>query len=94
MFGSLKTSIALSLAALTLGTALSSTPVAAKPMFPVFPHPYHHFHHGWGWGPGIAFGLAGAAVAADVAAASCTAYRPIYDQSGIYLGQQAVNVCQ
>jgi hypothetical protein len=93
MSGTLKTSIALSLAALMFGLA-ASTPVDAKPfpkMFP--PHHFHHFHGGWGWGPGLALGLVGAAVAADVAATSCTGYRPIYDQSGAYLGQQAVNVC-
>jgi len=89
-----KTSIALSLAALVAGTALSSTPAAAFPkIFP--PHP-HHFHHGWGfgWGSGLAVGVIGAAVAADVAAQSCTGYRAIYDQYGNYVGQQAVNVCQ
>ncbi|HZZ62890.1 MAG TPA: hypothetical protein VFE63_17295 [Roseiarcus sp.] len=92
MFGSHKTSIALSLAALTLATALSSTPASAKfPKFPIpKPFPFHHYHHGWGWGPGLAVGLVGAAVAADV---SCTGYSAIYDQYGHYLGQQAVNVC-
>jgi hypothetical protein len=89
---SLKTSIALSLP-LTVGLAVS-TPVEANPPI-FFAHPYHHFHGGWGWGgAGLALGLIGGAIAADIAARSCTRYRPIYDEDGNYLGRQAVNVCE
>ena len=86
MRASFKTTIIASLAALTLVAGAVSAD--AKPFFP---HPWHH-----GWGPGFAFGVIGAGIAAAAIAnaESCTAYRPVYDAYGRYLGQQAVNVCQ
>lgn len=84
---SLKTTIAASLTALTLALAVTASPAEAKP----WPKPWHHH----GFGPaGLVLGLAGLAVAADVAAQSCTEYRPIYDSYGNYLGREPVNVCQ
>jgi hypothetical protein len=129
-FVSLKNSVALSLAALILGLAVSTPVEAGQRRMTSSPHPSfhggggggsrpavghgfhggqriavgfhggerlaggHRFHGGLGWGPGLGIGLVGSAVAADVAATSCTGYRRIYDEYGNYLGQQAVNVCQ
>lgn len=84
---SFKTTIAASLAALTLGLAVvGATPASAKP----WPHP--GFHHGF-WGPGIGLGLIGLAAGAAYAD-NCVEYRPIYDRWGHYIGQQPINVCQ
>jgi hypothetical protein len=92
MRNTLKSSIALSLAALTLvaGLAASASPASAKPI--IIPHPYHGFHHGFG--PWFGLGVVGAVAAAGYAADSCIEYRPIYDRWGNYLGRTAVNVCE
>ena len=89
MRASLKTTIVASLAALTLVAGVVSTD--AKPFFKPMggPHPWHH-----GFGPGLAFGVIGAGIAAAAIANSCTVYQPVYDPYGNYLGQQPVNTCQ
>jgi hypothetical protein len=108
MRATLKTSIALSLAALTVcaGLAASTGPAAAGGwnlikfqkfpyMLPPGPGPFpHHFHHGFG--PWVAAGVIGAAAAAAAASAEdpCIQYRPVYDAWGNYLGRRAVNVCE
>jgi hypothetical protein len=107
MRATLKKSIALSLAALTVcaGLAASTGPAAAwfppklimpfKP-FPLLPGPgpfHHHFHPGFG--PWVAAGVIGAAAAAAASAEDpCIQYRPVYDAWGNYLGRRAVNVCE
>lgn len=99
MFASLKTSIA----ALTVGLALSASPADAGGFrmggfhggFGGFHGGFHGggFHRvGWGWrghrwGPGIGFGVIAAGTA-------CISYQPIYDDAGNYLGSNPVNVCQ
>ena len=108
MRATLKTSIALSLAALPTcaGLAASTGPAAAWPIiqpkipFKPFPLPKfgpgpmpHHFHYGFGpWAAAGAIGLAAAAAAS--AEDPCIQYRPVYDALGNYLGRSAVNVCQ
>ena len=65
----------------------AAEPATAHPVWP------HHLHGFWA-GPGLVFGLAGAAIAAGVAAgASCVRYEPVYDANGVYLGRRAVNMC-
>jgi hypothetical protein len=81
MRASLVKSVAVSIAALTFGMALSASPAAAKPKFGF-------------WGPGLAFGIIGAAVAADIAYSHCIEHRPIFDRWGNYIGRQTVNVCE
>ncbi len=95
MRASLKSSVALSLAALTMAFAVSATPASAHPLQKFGGPHFPHFHHGWGWGPGVGLGLAlaGGAVAAEYAYGSCIVYRPIYDGFGNYIGRRAVNVC-
>ena len=93
MRASLKTTLALSFAALTMALAVSATPAAAGPIKKIFPPHPHHFHGGWGPGFGLGLGLVGAAVAADYAYDSCIVYRPIYDSWGHFIGRRAVNVC-
>ncbi len=46
------------------------------------------------WGPGLVIGLAGAAIAADVAAQDCWRWQPVYDAYGNYIGRRRVNVCE
>lgn len=108
MRATLKKSIALTLAALTVsaGLAASTSPAAAWPpklikfpIFPIKPIPFpgpvhHHFHPGFG--PWVAAGVIGAAAAAAAASAEdpCIQYRPVYDAWGNYLGRRAVNVCE
>jgi hypothetical protein len=105
MFASLKTSIAASLTALTIGLALSASPADAGGFrmggghggFGGFHGPggFHGrgFHRtGWGWrrhGWGPGFGVGFIA-----AGAACIVYQPSYDDAGNYLGQYPVNVCQ
>ena len=71
MRASLKTTLALSLAALTMALAVCATPAAAGPIKKLYPPHFGHFHHGWGPGFGLGLGLIGAAVAADYAYDSC-----------------------
>ena len=110
MRATLKTSIALSLAALTVCAGLTATtsPAAAwpiiQPKIPFKPIPLpkfgpgpmpHHFHHGFGpWAAAGLFGVGLAAAAAASAQDPCVEYRPVYDGLGNYLGRTAVNVCQ
>jgi hypothetical protein len=86
MRNSLKTAVAGSLAALVLSmSVLGATPASA-----------HGWHHGWGWGPGIAFGVLGLAAAGAYAASeesNCIQERPVYDRHGYYVGTREVNVC-
>ena len=66
--------------------ALSAAPASAKP--------FHHHHNGFWGGPGLIFGLAGAAIATAVAAdAYCIRYEPVYDDYGNYMGRRRVNEC-
>jgi hypothetical protein len=98
----LKTSIAVSLATLTLGVALSASPADAHGVrmgggFGGFHGGfggYRGFGHrvAWGghrhgwWGPGVGFGV--------IEGTGCIVYQPQYDDAGNYLGQYPVNVCQ
>jgi hypothetical protein len=60
---------------------------------PAEAHQHWHGHGFWG-GPGLIFGLAGAAIAAGVAAdAYCVRYVPVYDNWGNYVGRRPVNEC-
>ena len=87
MRASLKTSVAVLVTVATLAVAAAS-PAQAWDSW------HRHGHGGWGWGgPALAFGIIGAAVAADVASRDCLEYRPVYDHWGRYLGRRAVNVC-
>jgi hypothetical protein len=105
MFASLKKTIAVSLAALTVGVALAgaAAPASAQPLHhPVAHGGMHggwHGGHGFGWGPVAALGVAGLVAGAIVASEQpayndCTGYRPVYDGYGNYLGQRPVNICQ
>jgi hypothetical protein len=87
MRASLKKSIALSLAGLTLaiGIAASATPASA----------HIHFggggwNHGWNhfWGHGFGVGYAG-----GYGDDSCLRYRPTFDSWGNFIGRRAVDVC-
>ena len=50
----------------------------ASPSLPAAAGPHWHGHHGFWGGPGLIFGLAGAAIAAGVAAdAYCVRYVPV-----------------
>jgi hypothetical protein len=93
MRASLKKSIAVSLAALTLvaGLSASVTPAAAFPM-----GPHHHFGgFGWGLGVGLGLGVLGGIAAAQpgYGYGSCIRYRPAYDAWGNYIGPRPVNIC-
>jgi hypothetical protein len=88
----LKAAVLAAAAALTLAAA--AAPASAGP----------HWHGGGGWGhggwgyhgwggPGLAFGLAGAAIAAGVVAGECTKWVPTYDNFGNVVGRHPVNVC-
>jgi hypothetical protein len=104
MLGSLKTSIAASVAALTVGLALSASPADAHGIrmgglggfhggFSGFHGGFHRvgFHRGgWGW---HRYGW-GPAVGVGFVGTSCIVYQPIYDDAGNYLGSNPVNVCQ
>jgi hypothetical protein len=56
--------------------------------------------HGGGWGPAaVGLGVLGLAAGAAIASQGyegedeCTAYRPVYDGYGNYLGRRLVNIC-
>ena len=75
------------IAATLFAAALSLTAAPADA------HQHWHGHGFWG-GPGLIFGLAGAAIAAGVAAdAYCVRYVPVYDNWGNYVGRRPVNEC-
>jgi hypothetical protein len=76
-------------------TALAVVAVLALSAAPASANPFHHHHHNGFWGgPGLVFGLAGAAIAATVAAdAYCVHYEPMYDDYGNYVGRRTVNTC-
>lgn len=84
----------------TVLAAVAAAALAAAPA-PAAAGPHWHGggghgwgHHGWGWGgPGLVFGLAGAALLAGVAAESCVSYVPVYDKFGNVVGRRAVNAC-
>ena len=82
MRASFKNTIAASLAALTLVGSVAAA--NANPW-----HQHYYGHHGFGWGPGIAFGVIGAGIAAT----TCLRSHPVYDAYGNYNGQRTVNVC-
>jgi hypothetical protein len=104
MLASLKTSIAASVAALTVGLALSASPADAHGIrmggFGGFHGGFSGFHGGfrgvgfhrggWGW---HRYGW-GPAVGVGFVGTSCIVYQPIYDDAGNYLGSNPVNVCQ
>jgi hypothetical protein len=104
MLASLKTSIAASVAALTVGLALSASPADAHGIrmgglggfhggFSGFHGGFRRvgFHRGgWGW---HRYGW-GPAVGVGFVGTSCIVYQPIYDDAGNYLGSNPVNVCQ
>ena len=75
-------------------TALAFAAALALSAAPASAHQFHHHHHGFWGGPGLIFGLAGAAIAATVAAdAYCVSYEPVYDDYGNYMGRRRVNAC-
>ncbi len=76
-------------------TALAFAAALALSAAPASAHEFHHHHHHDFWGgPGLIFGLAGAAIAATVAAdAYCVRYEPVYDDYGNYMGRRRVNEC-
>jgi hypothetical protein len=89
MNASLKTSVAGTLAALTLAFAVfAAAPASAGPGWWVS-------HHHYGWGPYAAVGVLGLAAGAAIAANNydCTHYVPVYDRWGNYLGDRPVNGC-
>jgi hypothetical protein len=110
MRASLKKSIAVSLAVLTLGVGLAASagPAGAGPFpfpklpikpFPIkpLPGPMHHPDFYGGFGPGFALGVVGGAIAASSAYEPpdpCIRYRPAYDASGNYISRLPVNVCE
>jgi hypothetical protein len=72
-------------------TSIAMLTLAAAP---ASANPWHHHHHGFWGGPGFVFGLAGAAIAASIAAdAYCVSYQPVYDDYGNYIGRRRVNGC-
>ena len=81
MRASFKTTFAVSLAAIMLTASIA---VANA-------NPWHHGHwgHGFGWGPGVAFGVVGAGIYAN----SCLRSVPVYDAWGNYVGRRMTNVC-
>ena len=81
MRASLKTTVAASLAAITL--------IASVAAADAYPWRHGHWRHGYGWGPGIAFGVIGAGVLAN----SCLRSTPVYDAWGHYVGRRVINVC-
>ena len=92
------------LAALSLTASLLATtgPAAARPWHGGGGGWHGGGWHGGGWaGPAIIGGLAaGALLAAPYAYGydgygygGCTAYAPVYDAYGNYIGQQLVNAC-
>ena len=77
---------ALNVSILAAALALATAPALAGP------HWHGHGHGFWG-GPGLVLGLAGAAIAAGVAADACVRYEPVYDAYGNYIGRRPVNMC-
>jgi hypothetical protein len=74
-------------------TAFAAFAALALAAAPAEANPHWHGHGFWG-GPGLVFGLAGAAIAAGVAAdAYCVRYVPVYDHWGNYVGRRPVNEC-
>lgn len=64
------------------------------PSVPASAGPHWHGRRGFLDGPGLNFGLAGAAIAASVAADSyCVRYLPVYEDCGNYVGRRPVNAC-
>jgi hypothetical protein len=95
MRASLKKSIALSLAGLTLavGIAASATPASAHIHFGGggFGGFGGGWNHGWnhhGWGHGFGVGYVG-----GYDDDSCIRYRSTFDSWGNFIGRRAVNVC-
>jgi hypothetical protein len=87
-----KKTLAVSLAALTLGLAVVSAATPASAHY--WPHGGYHHGHGY-WGPGVALGVFGLAAGAVAASQydDCVRYRPVYDSYGNYVGREAVNIC-
>jgi hypothetical protein len=89
----LKVTVLAAAAALTLAAAVA--PAAAGPHFGGGGHwggGHGWGHRGWG-GPGLVFGLAGAALLAGVAADQCVSWVPTYDDYGNVVGRHPVNAC-
>lgn len=80
----IRTSIVAALAALTI--FVSAYNADANP-----------WHRNGGWGPGLgaglAIGLLGAAIAANVASQQCYVDQPVYDRWGRMVGYRTVNTC-
>ena len=88
MRASVKQSIALSVAAMTLGFGVLAvaTPAAAHPW------PHHGFHGGFFSGV-LGLGLLSGMVASQYGDDACVQFRPTYDRWGNYIGRREVNVC-
>lgn len=80
----IRTSIVVALAALTIFSANFSA--QANPWHA------HGGYHGY-WGPGLVFGLAGAAILAGAAANNCYVEQPMYDRYGNFVGYRTINTC-
>ena len=78
-------SVLVGLVALAAAAAFGSAAAQPWPWRPPGPS--------WGPGAGLLFGLAGAAIAADVAAESCWRWERVYDRHGHYVGHRRVDVC-
>lgn len=72
--------------AAVLAVTLAAAPADAKPFF----KPFGHFG-----GPGLVFGLAGAAFAASAYgyAENCIRFEPVVDYYGNVIGRRRINVC-
>jgi hypothetical protein len=103
MRATLRKTIVGSLAALAIGVSAIGS-VGSASAAPYYPHGGYHggWHRGGWWGPAVGFGIAGLAAGAIVASQApygyygyggCTAYRPVFDAYGNYLGRRLVNVC-
>jgi hypothetical protein len=102
MFASLKSSLVVSLAAITLGLGLaaSATPASAHGFGGGFHHGggfhgggfhggFRHDHFGR-WRRGYGWGFAGVDYGDD----GCITYRPLYDEEGNVVGRRPINICE
>ena len=91
----LRKTLTVTLAVLTLGTALSATVASAKPFSkPVgFTNP-----HGMGWGPAAALGIGALAVGAFAASSAYASdcyleRRAVLDDYGNVIGYRRIRIC-
>ncbi len=103
------TAVALTALLLGLGVAATTTtPADAAGVWHPGYWRGGHWYGGW-WGPAVGLGILGLAAGAAIASQGpyygpglyygpgpngCTAYQPVYDQWGRYLGRRWVNICR